>query len=142
MGVDACYQALGCGFLVSCRSVDLACEVEIFDQLCLQRHFELCRRKIVVFDGVSRSEHPGVLESGYFGQCLVLYFFWEGRGEPVDVDFNGIPSFWFYEDLVAVAFRNPLAKTTEKIMFPSYDVIVVGAGHAGCEAAASAAKMG
>lgn len=28
------------------------------------------------------------------------------------------------------------------IMFPSYDVIVVGAGHAGCEAAASAANMG
>tara|TARA_B100000497_G_scaffold127334_1_gene168760 strand:- start:1356 stop:3218 length:1863 start_codon:yes stop_codon:yes gene_type:complete len=27
-------------------------------------------------------------------------------------------------------------------MFPSYDVIVVGAGHAGCEAAASAANMG
>ena len=27
-------------------------------------------------------------------------------------------------------------------MFPEYDVIVVGAGHAGCEAAASAAKMG
>ena len=28
------------------------------------------------------------------------------------------------------------------IMFPEYDVIVVGAGHAGCEAAASAANMG
>src|SRR5687768_6962147 len=27
-------------------------------------------------------------------------------------------------------------------MFPSYDVIVVGAGHAGCEAAASAANLG
>src|SRR5688500_6220844 len=27
-------------------------------------------------------------------------------------------------------------------MFPSYDVIVVGAGHAGCEAAAAAATMG
>ena len=27
-------------------------------------------------------------------------------------------------------------------MFPEYDVIVVGAGHAGCEAATSAAKMG
>ena len=27
-------------------------------------------------------------------------------------------------------------------MFPEYDVIVVGAGHAGCEAAAGAANMG
>src|SRR5215208_3950454 len=27
-------------------------------------------------------------------------------------------------------------------MFPKYDIIVVGAGHAGCEAAASAANMG
>lgn len=29
-----------------------------------------------------------------------------------------------------------------QIMFPNYDVIVVGAGHAGCEAAAAAANMG
>lgn len=29
-----------------------------------------------------------------------------------------------------------------QLMFPEYDVIVVGAGHAGCEAAASAANMG
>mgnify|MGYP002654756586 FL=1 len=29
-----------------------------------------------------------------------------------------------------------------KLMFPKYDVIVVGAGHAGCEAAHAAAKMG
>ena len=27
-------------------------------------------------------------------------------------------------------------------MFPNYDVIVVGAGHAGCEAASSAAQLG
>ena len=27
-------------------------------------------------------------------------------------------------------------------MFPKYDVIVVGAGHAGCEAAVAAANMG
>jgi len=27
-------------------------------------------------------------------------------------------------------------------MFPNYDVIVVGAGHAGCEAAAAAANLG
>src|SRR5690606_25002719 len=29
-----------------------------------------------------------------------------------------------------------------KMKFPEYDVIVVGAGHAGCEAAAAAANMG
>ena len=29
-----------------------------------------------------------------------------------------------------------------RLMFPEYDVIVVGAGHAGCEAAAAAANMG
>lgn len=29
-----------------------------------------------------------------------------------------------------------------QIMFPEYDIIVVGAGHAGCEAAAAAANMG
>ena len=28
------------------------------------------------------------------------------------------------------------------MMFPDYDVIVVGAGHAGCEAAHAAARMG
>ena len=27
-------------------------------------------------------------------------------------------------------------------MFPTYDIVVVGAGHAGCEAAAAAANMG
>lgn len=33
-------------------------------------------------------------------------------------------------------------KRTNQSMFPEYDVIVVGAGHAGCEAAAAAANMG
>jgi tRNA uridine 5-carboxymethylaminomethyl modification enzyme len=32
--------------------------------------------------------------------------------------------------------------SANKTMFPKYDVIVVGAGHAGCEAAAAAAAMG
>ena len=32
--------------------------------------------------------------------------------------------------------------TNHSIMFKEYDVIVVGAGHAGCEAASAAASMG
>ena len=36
-----------------------------------------------------------------------------------------------------------IKRTFERIaMFPAYDIIVVGAGHAGCEAAAAAAKLG
>lgn len=48
--------------------------------------------------------------------------------------------FQFHVELTAhaQAYRN--IEITN--MFPSYDVIVVGAGHAGCEAAAAAAKMG
>src|SRR6478609_6021413 len=34
------------------------------------------------------------------------------------------------------------SKTKEKMFLEEYDVIVVGAGHAGCEAAASAANLG
>ncbi len=33
-------------------------------------------------------------------------------------------------------------ETSDSSMFPEYDIIVVGAGHAGCEAAAAAARMG
>jgi tRNA uridine 5-carboxymethylaminomethyl modification enzyme len=36
----------------------------------------------------------------------------------------------------------PDKKIPLQIMFPEYDVIVVGAGHAGCEAAAAAANLG
>src|SRR5436190_6228121 len=46
--------------------------------------------------------------------------------------------------------RNPISRSrivnlpflNYSSMFPDYDVIVVGAGHAGCEAAAAAANMG
>ena len=35
-----------------------------------------------------------------------------------------------------------VSRETQKYMFEKYDVIVVGAGHAGCEAAHAAATMG
>jgi tRNA uridine 5-carboxymethylaminomethyl modification enzyme len=39
-------------------------------------------------------------------------------------------------------FEIVVPRETIDFMFPEYDVIVVGAGHAGCEAAAAAANMG
>ena len=41
-----------------------------------------------------------------------------------------------------IDFKKFLAISTFAIMFPEYDIIVVGAGHAGCEAAAAAANLG
>jgi len=41
-----------------------------------------------------------------------------------------------------IDFKKLLAISTFAFMFPEYDIIVVGAGHAGCEAAAAAANLG
>jgi tRNA uridine 5-carboxymethylaminomethyl modification enzyme len=41
-----------------------------------------------------------------------------------------------------IDFKKLLAICTFAFMFPEYDIIVVGAGHAGCEAAAAAANLG
>jgi len=41
-----------------------------------------------------------------------------------------------------IDFKKLLAISTFASMFPEYDIIVVGAGHAGCEAAAAAANLG
>jgi tRNA uridine 5-carboxymethylaminomethyl modification enzyme len=48
----------------------------------------------------------------------------------------------FTNAVIVVFLRAENQKTKIYFMFPTYDVIVVGAGHAGCEAAIAAANMG
>src|SRR5690606_35558217 len=64
-------------------------------------------REVVVLNGISRPEHPHIFESRYFAERLVLHVFGKGRGEAVDIYFDGIPSFRFHEYLVAFAFSEP-----------------------------------
>ena len=45
-----------------------------------------------------------------------------------------------HDRISSLPFNKQLPLPTS--MFPQYDIIVVGAGHAGCEAAASAANLG
>jgi tRNA uridine 5-carboxymethylaminomethyl modification enzyme len=57
-----------------------------------------------------------------------------------------LESFWVLVSLFSL-YKNLKSKSstwniTQNIMFKQYDVIVVGAGHAGCEAAAAAANLG
>ena len=49
----------------------------------------------------------------------------------------------FYAVPRGTLIESGIKRTFEHIdMFPAYDIIIVGAGHAGCEAAAAAAKLG
>jgi len=53
-----------------------------------------------------------------------------------------LPSFYWKEKSSENLVRGKNHEVPLQLMFPEYDVIVVGAGHAGCEAAAAAANMG
>ncbi len=53
-----------------------------------------------------------------------------------------MPSFYWKEKSSENLVRGKNHEVPLQLMFPEYDVIVVGAGHAGCEAAAAAANMG
>lgn len=55
---------------------------------------------------------------------------------------NALTNFFLHIFIRIVFFRNFATQEIRKIMEFNYDVIVVGAGHAGCEAAAAAANMG
>ena len=65
--------------------------------------FELSWWEIIVFDGITRSKHFDVLKTRYGFQCSVLYIFWQGGTETIDVNLNGVPSFGFYKNLMSVS---------------------------------------
>ena len=63
--VDSGHESLACGLFVTCGSVDLACEEQVFNGSCFERKAELSGREVVVFDGISGAEHAGIFQSGY-----------------------------------------------------------------------------
>src|SRR5258708_7814625 len=108
MGIDACHEALASGFLISRRSVYLTCEEEVFQPLCFERMFELGRREIIVFDGITWSEDADIFEASHLAQGCILYFFGERSRESIYIDLDSVPALGFDEQLMAVAFRKPV----------------------------------
>ena len=101
-GVYAGDEALAGGFFVAGGAVELAGEVEAFDQSCFERGVDLMRWGEVVFDGVAPAEDFGVFEAFDAVDDFELDVFGEAGGDAVAVDFVGVEAFGFEEDLVAV----------------------------------------
>ena len=101
-GVDAGDEALAGGFFVAGGAVDLAGEVEAFDEAGFEGGVDLVGGGEVVFDGVAPAEDLGVFEAFNGVDDFDLDVFGEGGGDAVAVDFVGVEAFGFEEDLVAV----------------------------------------
>ena len=64
MSVYAGHNTLSRSFLITCGSVDLTSQEQVFDYFGFEGKIQLCRVEIVVFDGVCRFENLGILKSG------------------------------------------------------------------------------
>ena len=61
--VDSCDDSLRCSLLISGCSIDLAGKIEVGNDLRAKRMVELCRIKIIIFDGVGWTQKMDVLET-------------------------------------------------------------------------------
>lgn len=82
----------------------LPCEVKPLDRLGFERMMQLHRWKIVVFDGISRTEDVQILETADFVQRLELHVPRKRGGETVEVIFVGRASLGFEKELVLLFF--------------------------------------
>src|ERR1700733_15404645 len=64
--------------------------------------------KIIIFNGVSRSENPCGLKSRYLTKSFVLHIFRQRCGEAVDIDLNRVPAFRFDEYLMTLSFSKTI----------------------------------
>ena len=99
-GVYSGHESLRRGLLISRRAVDLAREIEVVDEFCLEGVAQLRGREIVVLDGVARAVDTGVLEPADGVQSLDLYLVWQRRRESVQIVFVRVASLGLEEELV------------------------------------------
>ncbi len=99
-GVDSGHESLAGGFLVTAGAVDLSAEIESADFAGLEGAFELGGIDGVVLDGVTGTEHFGVLETGDGGEHGELDIDRERSAHAVDVDLVGVEALGFEEKLM------------------------------------------
>src|SRR5690606_41718203 len=54
--INSCHSPLCSCFFITCCSVDLPGKKQVINQLCFQRMFQLCRRKIVILYSTTWAE--------------------------------------------------------------------------------------
>src|SRR5205807_630531 len=99
------YKSLSCSFFVSRSAVDLTREVKVFDAFCFERCRQLCRRKIIVLDGVAGPHQLGLFQSWNGTNEFDLYLVRQAGREPVHIELLGMPAFRLKENLVRYLVR-------------------------------------
>src|ERR1700722_12996033 len=100
-GVDASHQSLAGSLFVAAGAVDLAGQEKVGDLFGFEGAFEFGRVDGVVFDGVTRPQHVGILEARDLLQNLKLHFHRQGCAHAVDVNLVSVQTFRFEEKLVS-----------------------------------------
>ena len=49
----------------------------------------------IIFDGIASPHHLGIFQTSNRVHQILLYIFWQTGRKALNVDFIGIPAFWF-----------------------------------------------
>src|SRR5690606_13080618 len=108
VGINSGNQTLATSFFIARSAVYLSSKKQVLYEVGFQCKVQLQRRKVVVFDGVARAEHFGVFKARDELECPLLDVFRKGRRKAVYIDFDGFPSLGLDENLVTIAFSEPI----------------------------------
>ena len=100
--VNASKHALRGGLFVTRGAIDLPGKKQTIDGLGLKTAFQTCWVKVVVFDGVARTQDVRVLQPGHGAHQLVLNVKRQAGGDAVGVVLVGRQAFRLQKNLVAV----------------------------------------
>ena len=111
-GIETSDQALRGGLLIACRAIDLPCQEQPGESLSLQGGLQFARVHMIVFDGISGPEHPGLLQPRDRRHQRELDLFRQRGGDAVGVDGRVVESLRLQKDLVPIA----LAKADDLVL--------------------------
>ena len=100
-GVQPGKQTLCCCLFIASRAIDLARKKQALNLLGLKAALERARVKVVVLDGVTRSQDVRVLHALHAAHQFVLNVEWQAGGDAVGIELVGSQSFGFQKNLVA-----------------------------------------
>ena len=83
-------QALGCRLLIPGGPINLPCEIQTLDQLCLERRMQLRRRTIIILHRIPGPQNVGRLQSRYRPDKGQLHLKGQTGRDSVHVIFPGL----------------------------------------------------